>query len=62
MRFQISKGKDKIPLMITWSCMLFSFDFQEITVMPPSRHRVIPRIIGKAGPENYDVWGNVKKN
>ena len=41
MRFQILKGRDKIPLMISWSCMLFSFGFQEIIVMPPSRYRVI---------------------
>ena len=41
MRVQISKGRDKIPLIIGWSCMLLGFGFHEITAMSPSRHRVI---------------------
>jgi hypothetical protein len=41
MRVQISKGRDKIPLIIGWLCMLLGFGFHEIIAMPPSRHRVI---------------------
>ena len=38
---QISKGRDKIPLIIGWLCTLLGFGFYEITTMPPSRHREI---------------------
>ena len=41
MRFQISRGRDKIPLMMGWLCMFLGFGFHEITAMPPSRYRVI---------------------
>jgi hypothetical protein len=33
--------RDKIPLIMGWLCMFLGFGFQEITAMPPSRHRAI---------------------
>ena len=33
--------RDQIPLIMGWLCMFLGFGFQEITVMPPSRHRAI---------------------